>query len=329
MGPAVAELEIGSLVGGRYLVEYLLGRGGMGAVYFARDRLAGDAPVALKSMQIEIANPERQLQAVQQFRQEAQLLSALDHPGLVKVHNYFWENERYYLVMTYVAGKTLLEKIRERSRPFAVDQVVEWTRQILDVLDYLHQCKPPVIFRDLKPGNLIVNQDGRLFLIDFGIARILTEGETTNAFLKGVGSPDYCPLEQYQGGGTDQRTDLYSLGATMYHLLTLRPPPLASEVALAGRPVCSPKRYNPEVNAGLESLIVKLLELRKEDRFASVTQVRAALTTSHRGETRQKRRKVQAEPPHPKRDFAKQLLAALTLLVFGLLVWLSIQIHVA
>lgn len=298
----------------------------MGAVYLARDRLTGDTPIALKAMEIDLPDPECQRQAVEQFLQEAQLLSALDHPGLVKVYNYFVEEGRYYLVMTYVVGKTLSELIRERSQPFAVDQVVDWTRQILDVLDYLHRCKPPVIFRDLKPGNLIVGQDERLYLVDFGIARILTEGETTNTFLKGVGSPDYCPLEQYQGGGTDQRTDLYSLGATIYHLLTLRPPPLASDVALAGRPVCSPKVYNPQVNAALESLVVKLLELRKEDRFASVAQVRTALTTSLQGRTR-RRNRTQAKPTPVMKGFGPLALAALTLLVLGLLAWLSIRIR--
>lgn len=315
------------LVGGRYLVEHLLGQGGMGAVYFARDRQANNAPVALKMMQVQLPDPERQRLAVEQFRQEAQLLSTLNHPGLARVSHYFVENDRYYLVMTYLEGKNLAQLLQERGEPFPVSQVLEWTVQLLNILEYLHSCNPPVIFRDLKPSNLILTADGRLHMVDFGIARILAEGSETNQFLKGVGSPDYCPLEQYQGGGTDQRTDLYALGATLYHLLTFRPPPPASNVALAGRPVNSPRRYNQQVNSPLEDLVVKLLEIRKEDRFSTVGQVRAALAKAQLGQQRRRNRNSKTGPVSKPWLSGPVALGALSLLLLVMLAWLGFKIH--
>lgn len=299
----------------------------MGAVYLARDQQADNALVAVKYMHLQLTDPERQRQAVDQFRQEAQLLSTLQHPGLARVSHYFVEEERYYLVMTYLEGKNLAEVLEERGEPFPVAQVLEWTAQLLSILEYLHGCNPPVIFRDLKPGNLILTADGRLHLVDFGIARILAEGTKTSGFLQGLGTPDYCPLEQYQGGGTDQRSDLYSLGATVYHLLTFRPPPLASEVALAGRPVCSPRRYNQGVNAPLEELVVKLLALRKEDRFSSVGQVRAALARAQSGQTRSPRRKSKTGPVSRPLLGGPVALAALSFLMLSLLLWLGLKMQ--
>ncbi len=321
------EHPIGRLLGERYRVESLLGQGGMGAVYLARDTSVKDVPVALKMMHLQLTDPERRTQAVEQFQQEARLLATLQHPGLTKVTDYFVEGDRYYLVMTYLAGKNLADTLKERGEPFPVEQVIDWTNQLLSILDYLHSCKPPVIFRDLKPANIIVTGENRLHLVDFGIARILADGSSTSNFLKGVGSPDYCPLEQYQGGGTDQRTDLYALGATLYHLLTYRPPPLASEIALAGRPVCSPRRYNQHVNSVLEDLVVKLLEVRKENRFATVGQVRAALVRAQTGETRRRRRGAKTGPVASRRLSGPVALAALTLLMLVLLVWLGLKIR--
>ena len=321
------EISGAGLIAGRYQVERLLGQGGMGAVYFARDLQANYAPVALKMMQVQLTDPERQRLAVEQFRQEAQLLSTLDHPGLAKVSNYFVENDRYYLVMTYLEGKNLAQLLEERGEPFPVSQVLDWCVQLLNILEYLHSCKPPVIFRDLKPSNLILTADGHLHMVDFGIARILAEGSETNQFLKGIGSPDYCPLEQYQGGGTDQRTDLYALGATLYHLLTFRPPPPASNVALAGRPVNSPRRYNPQVNSPLEDLVVKLLEIRKEDRFSTVGQVRAALARAQLGQQRRKRKGSKTGSVSKPLLSGPVMLAALTVLMLALLFWLGFKIR--
>lgn len=325
-------LEAGTLLAGRYLVEFVLGRGGMGAVYFARDQAHMAEPLAVKELRMNCI-PSLQEEAVKQFHQEASFLYHLEHPSLVKVRDFFLDNGRYYLTMNYVRGKTLAEMLRSQKQPFEIREVIGWTRQLLDVLDYLHSQTPPILFRDLKPGNVMVDPEGKLHLIDFGIARCLVDGSRTATILQGVGSPDYCPLEQYQGGGTDQRSDLYGLGATLYHLLTLKPPPLASEVALSGRPVPSPRRINPLILSPLEDLIIRLLALRKDDRYANVAQVRGALIKVESAYDRPKgSQAVVAEKP-PASARAKRtngspqglLLGGLTLLVVGLLVWLILQ----
>ena len=322
-----ADIPAGSLVGGRYLVEHILGQGGMGAVYFARDRQDSNLPVALKVLHLRVSEPQQYQQAVEQFRHEANLLASLSHEGLAKVIHYFVEQDRYYLVMTYLDGKNLADILQDHGGPLPVSLVVDWANQLLNILEYLHGCNPPVIFRDLKPGNLILTRDGRLHLVDFGIARVLADGSTTCNFLQGLGSPDYCPLEQYQGGGTDQRSDLYALGATLYHLLTFRPPPLAAEVAMAGRPVCSPRRYNPQVNSPLEELVVKLLQLRKEDRFSSVKEVRTALLKSSGGQKPRRTRSSQTRPMPPAHSTSSIVLAALSVLMLALLAWLGFKMQ--
>ena len=324
-------LEAGTLLAGRYLVEFVLGRGGMGAVYFARDQANNAEPLAIKELRMN-CNPGLQEDAVKQFHQEASFLYHLEHPALVKVRDFFCDNGRYYLTMNYVRGKTLAEMLRVQKQPFEIREVLGWTRQLLDVLEYLHSQTPPILFRDLKPGNVMVDPTGKLHLIDFGIARCLVDGQRTATILQGVGSPDYCPLEQYQGGGTDQRSDLYGLGATLYHLLTLHTPPLASEVALSGRPAPSPRRINPLILSPLEDMVTRLLALRKEDRYANVAQVRGALFKVESAYDKPKPAKgaVAEKPPAPRSKKARGntqglLLGGLTLLVLGLMVWLIVQ----
>ncbi len=267
----------------RYLVQHVLGRGGMGTVYLARDRAAGDGPVALKEMQIQATDPRARQPAIAQFQQEANLLATLDHPNLVKVSDYFEEEGRYYLVMGLVRGQTLGEILTGRFEPFPVEVVLGWATQLVDVLAYLHRQEPPVLFRDLKPDNIMVEGSGRLVLIDFGIARMLHPESATATFIQGIGSADYCPLEQYVGAeGTDPRSDIYSLGATLFHLLTLRTPPRASDQAMQNRPVPSPRNWNPQINRSLDEMLRQMLALRKEERYGSMEQVRPALQRATR-----------------------------------------------
>lgn len=269
----------GSLLQYRYLVQHVLGRGGMGTVYLARDRAAQDIPVAIKEMEVQAAGPKAMHQAIAQFQQEANLLAALDHPNLVKVSDFFEEEGRYYLVMDLIRGRSLGELLSSRSQPFPVETVLEWATQLVDVLDYLHRQDPPILFRDLKPDNIMLDAEGGLHLIDFGIARVFHPETATVTFIQGIGSADYCPLEQYIGAeGTDPRSDMYSLGATLYHLLTLRTPPRASEQASHQRPIPSLQKLNPRVPRSFEDMIVKLLALRKEERYGSMEQIRPVLT---------------------------------------------------
>lgn len=156
------------------------------------------------------------------FRQEALLLAGLQHPAIVAVHDFFEEADRSLLVMEYLEGLNLRQQV-ERQRP-PEEVVVGWLDQLLEVLDYLHSRTPPVIFRDLKPENLILDPRGRIRVFDFGIAKQLVIGEQTQLHLKGMGSEYFAPLEQYGQGTTDQRSDYYALGATLYFLLTGQDP---------------------------------------------------------------------------------------------------------
>jgi len=336
LAPGTEPLEAGTLLANRYLVEYVLGRGGMGAVYFARDRTRNGDPVALKEMRVQSMDPKAQRQAIEQFRQEARFLANLDHPNLVKVSDFFVEEGRYYLVMAYIKGKSLGELLRGRSEPFPIKSVLEWAVQLVEVLAYLHKQDPPILFRDVKPQNIMLDSDGALHLIDFGIARNYTPDSATATFLQGVGSADYCPLEQYQGaGGTDQRSDIYSLGATLFHLLTLQVPPRAAELVSDNRPVPSPRRWNPNLSSGLEDLIVKMMALRKDDRYRSMDQVRAALNRviknldQRNGQERPRRRRREKKGsivlPISGWGSSWLAVATLTLVVLGLLVWLAVQ----
>lgn len=336
--PGLEPLSAGTVLANRYLIEFILGQGGMGSVYFARDNNLNGQPVAIKEMRLPPLDERSQQQAIAQFRQEAHFLTVLEHPNLVKVTDFFEEEGRHYLVMAYIKGRSLGEMLKTMKEPFPVPRVLDWTNELVDVLAYLHGQNPPILFRDLKPNNIMLDSTGALRLIDFGISRVLTPDSHTATFLQGVGSADYCPLEQYQGaGGTDQRSDIYSLGATLFHLLTLHPPPRVAELVADNRPVPSPKRYNPNLPAPLEELIVHMMAVRKEDRYRNMEQVRSQLAKTVRalesGEPAAPRRRREAAPPpaRPARQASGQgpwlALGGLTLVVLVLLVWLVVQMN--
>lgn len=329
-------LDPGTLLNGRYMVEFVLGKGGMGAVYYARDGCGKGDPYAIKEMRVTAGDARHQQQAVYQFHQEAQFLSVLNHPNLVKVYDFFEQAGRYYLVMSYVKGKTLGEMLQGQTDFFPISLVLDWAVQLANVLTYLHSQKPPILFRDVKPSNVIVGGNGRLYLIDFGIARCFAQDGVTATFLQGVGSADYCPLEQYQGaGGTDQRSDIYSLGATLFHLLTLQPPPRAAELVEKNRQVPSPRVRNPAVSPALEDLVIKMMALRKHERYRSMDQVNEALAKVLRIQEERSERAVLPASPRKKTPNASKkkhshkgpwvALATLTIVLLGFLVWLVFQ----
>lgn len=275
---ASVNLEEGKILANRYKVEKVLGQGGMGAVYLARDGSLGDKYVAIKEMRITAADDKGQQAALKQFRQEAQFLANLEHPNLVQVSDFFSDDGRHYLVMAYVKGQNLGEMLLARKGAFPVAKVLEWGRQLAGVLHYLHTQDPPILFRDLKPSNIMLDAAGNVRLIDFGIARSFNPEGVTATFLQGMGSAGYSPLEQYQGaGGTDPRSDIYALGATLFHLVTNRVPPSPVELVSENKPMPSPKRWNPTLPNNVEQILLKMLAVRKDDRYQTMEQVRALL----------------------------------------------------
>lgn len=210
-------LKSGDSLAERYRVERRLNQGGMGVVYLARDRRLGDRQVAVKEMDPRGAGIGGQELSRDAFRQEATLLARLHHPGLANVTDFFEHGGLQYLVMEYVAGETLSDRLSRLGRVDEV-QTLKWARELSAVLAYLHRQQPPIVFRDLKPDNIMVQPDGTLKLIDFGIARFFKPGQRSDTVA--LGTVGYAAPEQYGRGQTDPRADVYSLGVVLHHLLT-------------------------------------------------------------------------------------------------------------
>lgn len=258
------QLAASAILDNRYIIEGLIGKGGMGAVYRASDMRISGRICAIKEMSLLTLPVHERRQAVQNFTQEAQLLAQLEHPNLPKVHDFFQDGSSgsYYLVMDFVQGVTLEALLQQQGRPFSEQQVRAWGVQVCDVLRYLHDQTPPVIFRDLKPQNIMLDLNGHIKLIDFGIARFFkpTQSKDTQA----MGTQGYAPPEQYGQGQTDARSDIYSLGATLWRLLTDQDP--------ADDPYRLPgvRWHNPAISAELEAIIQHAMQLRPGDRFQTV-----------------------------------------------------------
>jgi eukaryotic-like serine/threonine-protein kinase len=262
-----------TLIQGRrasYRIVSLIGRGGMGAVYRAQ-RLADATIWALKEMRPpDDLSPDELADNRRMFLQEAELLSKLSHPNLPVVADFFEHQGRPVLVMEYVPGKTLEDLVRDANAPLLEQDVVRYGIQTSQVLHYLHTRTPPIIYRDLKPSNIMVTPERVLKLIDFGVARTYKERKTKDTIA--MGSAGYAPPEQYGKGQTDARSDVYALGATLLHLMTGLPP-----IPLQTPPPNSIVKMNQSVNAETEQLIIRSMDLDPNRRFGTAAEMEQAL----------------------------------------------------
>ncbi|MCG8349745.1 MAG: protein kinase [Chloroflexales bacterium] len=254
----------------RYTVLNLIGRGGMGAVY--RVQRADDKSIwALKEMRPPPdVPPEEVAENRKLFNQEADLLQKLNHPNLPLIADHFENDGRPVLVMEFIPGQTLEDRLHEANAPLLEQQVIAYGVQLCRVLNYLHMQQPPIIFRDLKPSNIILTPDNVLKLIDFGVARTYKVRKSKDTVA--MGSAGYAPPEQYGKGQTNARSDIYALGATLLHLLTNLPP-----VPLQPPQPGSISKFNPSVDAQTERVIIKAMALERDQRYASCAEMEQAL----------------------------------------------------
>lgn len=266
---------------GRYRVIRQLGQGGMGAVYEAVDERL-DTTVALK----ETLFADERLR--KQFEREARLLARMHHPALPRVSDHFSESDGQFLIMQYISGDDLAQMMKDKQGPFPPDQVLTWGDQLLDALDYLHTQEPQIIHRDIKPQNLKLTPRGQIILLDFGLAKGETGGGvsiiTTSASIFGY-TPNYAPLEQIQGLGTDTRSDIYALSATLYHLMTgVKPPDALTRAAslVNGQP--DPLRPANEISSSIgpqvAAVLARAMSQNREQRYPTAAGMRAALKGS-------------------------------------------------
>lgn len=270
-------LAPGTLLQNRYSIARLIAEGGMGAVYLARDQRL-DNMVALKET---LFTDERMSKA---FEREARLLARLRHPALPRVSDHFIDESGQFLVMEYIPGDDLAQILKRQAEPLSCDEVIRWADQLLDALEYLHTQDPPIVHRDIKPQNLKVTERGQIILLDFGLAKgmpLQMTRVTSSGSIYGY-TPNYAPMEQIQGLGTDPRSDLYSLGATLYHLVTGRTPTDALTRAAAvvegqSDPLRAASELNGQVSSAVASVVQKALALSRNQRHVSAAEMRSAM----------------------------------------------------
>jgi formylglycine-generating enzyme required for sulfatase activity len=322
-------LASGTMLQGRYRIIRQIGGGGQALVYLAEDTNRGGLRAIKELIHDPNASPQERQAAYDQFEREAQILFMLNHPNLVQVWGHFRVGDKAYLVMDYIDGQTLQGIVDQTAGFLPEAAVLRWAGQLCDVLDYLHGQRPPVIFRDLKPSNVMLDRSDTVKLIDFGIVRLFKPGKKTDTLR--MGTMGYAPPEQYEGKGqTDARSDIYSLGATLHQLLTKRDPTQHTPFSFDTAP---PHSLNPTVSPHVEAAITKALAYDCVHRFQSASEMKQALMGAVRAPT------PTATIPHPaarrRIEFRWPLLGLVAFLV--VLVWFvmgqgepggSVMVHV-
>ena len=275
--PAVKQLAANTVLNGRYEIVRRIGGGGMGAVYLAKDRNLGDAPRAVKEMVESHLDPGQHEKAIGDFKRESLLLTSLEHPSIPTIYDYFYDEglSRFYLVMKYISGGDLASRLRAAVGGRLDEKTVaDWGMQVADVLDYLHSRPKPIIYRDLKPANLMIDgNSGRVMLIDFGIARWVTQQEKG---VTAVGTMGYAPPELFSGR-VQPASDVYSLGATMFHLLTGSDPQDNPLLIFDFSKNPRPRQIAPSLSSEMEQILMRCVEYRPEDRFRTAGELRYEL----------------------------------------------------
>ncbi|NJP07516.1 MAG: serine/threonine protein kinase [Chloroflexaceae bacterium] len=275
-------LEAQTVLHQRYQIVRLIGQGGMGAVYEAVDQTLGNTVALKQTLLSRQWLPTQHAQLSRAFEREARLLASLRHRALPRVIDYFVNEDGQFLVMDYIVGTDLGVLLEQHVEPFALPDVLCWMDQLLDVLDYLHTHEPAVIHRDIKPRNLKLTQRGDIILLDFGLARQQrSPGQRQSSSIVGY-TLHYAPLEQIQGSGTDARSDLYALAATIYHLLTRVAPPdvltrATMVMAQQTDPLVPLSVLDPRIPSALSDLVLPSMAITAADRPASAATMRATL----------------------------------------------------
>ena len=276
-------LKNGEVLRGRYKIRERIGQGGMGSIYLADDTRLKGRQCALKEVEYDRALPENiRDEARDQFLREATVLARLDHPNLPKVSDYFSSGPRDYLVMDYVPGddlRTLLLEARRKKSFLKEADVLTWADQVANALAFLHIQDPPIVHRDIKPSNLKLMPQGLIKLVDFGLVKILAPEEVTITIIQGQGTALYTPLEQYGGSDihTDIRSDIYSFGATLYHLLTNEPPADARKRFLDPESLVPLRQINAAISPRTERAILWGMSLHPDERPETIDEFRKAL----------------------------------------------------
>ncbi len=270
-------LDEGAILNGRYEIVRKIGGGGMGAVYLASDKNLGGVLRAVKEMVQSYIEDTQQEKAVSDFKRESMLLTSLEHQSIPTIYDYFFDEKeaRFYLVMKYISGGDLAARIRSANQG-RIDEkdVTEWAIQIADVLDYLHNRQPPIVYRDLKPANIMIDgNSGRVMLIDFGIARWINKEEKG---VTAVGTMGYAPPELFSGN-VESRSDIYSLGSTMFHLLTGADPQSNPLLIFDFQKHPRPRQINPQLSDQMEKILMQSVEYNAENRFSTAASMRQTL----------------------------------------------------